>query len=221
VAPDDEDSAVRAFDVVAFDLYGTLLDVSRLAGAMRPAVGERAEALLARWRKAQLERSWQVNRDGAYVPWDRVTLLALEDVAPDLPGHVRRELARLWLTVPAFEDAGATLVALKSAGVRRVILSNGTRAMIKTAIEAAGLEVDRVLSADDVRAYKTDVRVYALLDEEGERARTLFVTANGWDADGARRAGCNVAWIDRSGEPPLAAPNSVISSLRGVIELIR
>ncbi|MGE5346901.1 MAG: haloacid dehalogenase type II [Acidithiobacillales bacterium] len=212
---------MRTFDLVAFDLYGTLLDISGLAAAMRPAVGPEAEELLGRWRKAQLERSWRINRDGDYVPWDRVTLLALEDVAPELSSRVRQDLSRLWLTVPAFEDARATLEALRTAGTRRAILSNGTHAMITTAIEAAGLEVDRILSADDVRVYKTDPRVYALLDHEAGRARTLFVTSNGWDADGARRAGCNVAWIDRGGEPPLAAPNYRVSSLSDVIGLTR
>jgi 2-haloacid dehalogenase len=212
---------VRAFDVVAFDLYGTLLDISGLANAMRPTAGDEAEALLARWRRAQLERSWQANRDDAYVPWDRVTLLALEEVAPELPPEAREELARLWLTVPAFEDARATLAALRSTGVRRVILSNGTRPMIRKAIDAAGLDVDGVLSADDVRAFKTDSRVYALLDREGGRSRTLFVSSNGWDADGARRAGCNVAWIDRGGEPPVAMPNYRISSLSDVVGLAR
>jgi FMN phosphatase YigB (HAD superfamily) len=51
--------------------------------------------------------------------------------------------------------------------------------MIKRALEAADLHVDRILSADQVRVYKTDARVYALLDAEAERARTLFVSANG------------------------------------------
>lgn len=208
------------FDLVAFDLYGTLLDISGLAGRMRSVVGDRASALLGRWRKAQLERTWRLNREGRYEPWDRVTAGALGEVAPELSEQAREQLSELWLTVPAFPDAAATLATLGSAGVRRAVLSNGTRAMIARALEARGLEVDRILSADDIRVYKTDPRVYALLDAEADRARTLFVSSNGWDADGARRDGRTVAWIDRGGDPPATAPNHRIVSLWDVVPLL-
>ncbi len=46
-----------AFDLVAFDLYGILLDISELASGMRLIAGEGAAALLERWRKVQLERA--------------------------------------------------------------------------------------------------------------------------------------------------------------------
>ena len=208
------------FDLVAFDLYGTLLDISGLAARMRPVAGDKAAALLSRWRKAQIERTWRLNREGRYEPWDRVTLAALDEVAPELPLEIRESLAHLWLTVPAYADAAATLAALKSAGARRAVLSNGTRVMIMRALEAGGLDVDRILSADDVRAYKTDPRVYALLDGEGDKTRTLFVSSNGWDADGARRDGRTVAWIDRGGEPPAAVPNYRVASLSEIAGLL-
>ena len=208
------------FELVAFDLYGTLLDISGLAERMRPFVGEGAAPLLARWRTAQLERTWKLNREGRYEPWDRVTLAALGEVAPELSDEIRQRLAELWMTVPAFADAAATLAAIRAAGVRRAVLSNGTRAMIARALEVGGLGVDTILSADDIRAYKTDPRVYALLDSEADRARTLFVSSNGWDADGARRAGLTVAWIDRGGERPATQPNHRILSLSEVVGLL-
>ena len=49
---------------------------------MRPVAGEGAAALLGRWRKAQLERTWRLNRD-------RVTAAALKEVAPELPTESR------------------------------------------------------------------------------------------------------------------------------------
>ncbi len=209
-----------AFDLVAFDLYGTLLDVGGLADQMRPITGDQSAALLARWRHAQLERSWRSNRESRYEPWDRVTLGALEEVAPKLPEESRERLAQLWLTVPAFADARATLEALKSAGVSRAVLSNGTRPMIAKALDAAGLKVERILSADDVRAYKTDPRVYALLDAEADPARTLFVSSNGWDADGARRAGRTVVWIDRGGAAPETPPSFRFASLLDIVAIV-
>jgi hypothetical protein len=45
------------------------------------------------------------------------------------------------------------------------------------------------------------------------RERTLFVSANGWDADGCKRDGRTVAFIDRGGAPPALAPDLRITSL--------
>jgi 2-haloacid dehalogenase len=210
---------VPRFDLVAFDLYGTLLDVSGLASRIEAAAGSEAAALLPSWRAAQLERSWRIASGAPYESWDAVTLRALEDVAPAMRAEMRQRLAALWATVPAYPDARAALEALGSQRVRRVVLSNGTRGMIRSALDAAGLDVDAVLSADDVRTYKTDPRVYALLDALADPSRTLFVSSNGWDADGAGRTGRIVAWIDRGGAPPAAPPRYRVTSLSDVAGL--
>lgn len=212
---------MSALELVAFDLYGTLLDISGLAPRMRPFAGAGAEDLLARWRKAQLERTWRLNHERRYEPWDRVTSAALEEVAPQVSAPDRSRLCELWLTVPAYPDAATALSAIHREKVRTAVLSNGTRSMIERALGAARLAVDRILSADDVRVYKTDSKVYALLDDEAGRGRTLFVSANGWDADGARREGRTVAWIDRGGEAPATAPSHHVRSLLDVADIIR
>ena len=193
-------------ELVAFDLYGTLLDVSGLAKRLEPYAGPQAADLLSSWRKAQLERTW---REKAYDPFDVVTARALEEVAPRLGAQDRLRMCETWLSLPPFPDARAALESLRRARIRRAVLSNGTPAMIRAALAAADLEVDDVFSADDVRAYKPDPKVYALLRREG----TLFVSANGWDAEGAKRSGLTVAWIDRGTPPPGLAPDLHVHSL--------
>jgi 2-haloacid dehalogenase len=210
-----------SLELVAFDLYGTLLDISGLASRIRPIAGPGAEELLGRWRKAQLERTWRLNRERRYEPWDRVTAGALEEVAPQIAVPDRSRLCELWLTVPAYSDAVTALGAIRRERVRTAVLSNGTRTMIERSLSAAGLTVDSVLSADDVRVYKTDPKVYALLDDEAGRGHTLFASANGWDADGARREGRIVAWIDRGGEAPATPPTHRVRSLLEVADLVR
>lgn len=209
----------RRFDAVAFDLYGTVLDVSGLARAMAPFVGERAAAILDAWRKAQLQRTWDLNARGRYEPFDAVTAAALAEVAPDLPPEARSQLARVWLTVPAHADAKAALARLREGGIRTAILSNGTAPMIRSALDAAGLQVDQVRSVDEVRVYKPDPRVYALLDSLAGRPRTLFVSSNGWDAEGARRDGRTVAFIDRGGPGPGIAPDHRVRALAELVPL--
>src|SRR5262249_34929442 len=144
---------MAAYQLVAFDLYGTLLDIATLAGKLSAVLGRDATPLLGPWRKAPLERTWELNRMGTYEPFDRVTAWALARVAPDLDEAMRARLAAAWLTLPAYPDAAAALATLRAAGARTAILSNGTRAMIESALAAANLPIDVVRSVDEVGVY--------------------------------------------------------------------
>jgi len=196
-------------DLIAFDLYGTLLDVSGLAQQIGARVPDPAALVLA-WRKAQLELT---GAKSPFRPFDQLTAAALAQVAPGLSESLRDELCGLWLRLPAHPGAKELLQALERNGIRRAVLSNGTQAMIEQALAFAGLPVDAVLSVDRVQVYKPDPRVYALLDGLAPRERTLFLSANGWDAEGARRDGRRVAWIDRGTPPPELPPDFHLHAL--------
>jgi 2-haloacid dehalogenase len=90
--------------------------------------------------------------------------------------------------------------------------------MIEGALGAGRLSVDSICSVDEVRVYKTDPRVYALLDPIAPLERTLFVSSNGWDVDGAKSCGRFVAFVDRGGAPPTHRPDLRVTSLS---ELVR
>jgi len=204
------------FELVAFDLYGTLLAIERLEGALAAIIGGDARTLLADWRKAQLARTRELNQRGDYEPFGEVTARALAQVAPHLGPQVMERACKAWLTVPAHPDAAAALRQLHAADVRCAVLSNGTAPMIRSAVEAAGLPIDEVRSVDEVRVYKPDARVYALLDQMAPRDRTLFVSSNGWDVDGCKKTGRTVAYVDRGGAPPTQAPDLRVTSLEEV-----
>jgi 2-haloacid dehalogenase len=201
------------YELVAFDLYGTLLDISGLAGRLSGLLGRDAGALLAAWRTAQIERTFALNRRGVFEPFDVVTAAALAEVAPELDPALRARMGDEWLILPAYPDARRLLADLAAAGVRTAVLSNGTQAMIASALRAAGLAVDRVRSVEEVGVYKPDPRVYAMLDELAPRDRTLFVSANGWDAEGARRAGRTVCRVARGPAPPGPTVDLEVASL--------
>jgi 2-haloacid dehalogenase len=201
------------YDLIAFDLYGTLLAIEKLEGALAAILGGDAHKLLADWRKAQLERTWELNQRGEYQPFGDVTARALAQVAPHLSPEKMERACKAWLTVPAHPDAPSALRALRAAGMRCAVLSNGTAPMIRSALEAAALPVDEVRSVDEVRVYKPDARVYALLDTMAPRERTLFVSSNGWDVDGCKKTGRTVAYVDRGGIPPKQAPDLRLTSL--------
>ena len=201
------------FDLVAFDLYGTLLAIEKLEAALTRILGADARALLADWRKAQLGRTWELNQRGDYEPFGDVTARALAQVASHLSPALMERACKAWLTVPAHPDAAPALRHLRSVGIRCAILSNGTSPMIRSALDAAGLPVDEVRSVDEVRVYKPDARVYALLDRMAPGDRTLFVSSNGWDVDGCKKTGRMVAYVDRGAAPPVQQPDLRVTSL--------
>jgi 2-haloacid dehalogenase len=196
---------------VLFDAYGTLfrLDsvqeacVAALAGAADPA------EFSALWRSKQLEYSVHRSLMGErhYVDFAGVTADALDYAlarfAIELAPAARERLLHAWRTPSADPDASSVLAAL--APLPRAILSNGSPAMLEDAVAAAGLadRLDAILSADQVRVYKPDPRVYALGTARFgfDPAEIAFVSGNGWDAAGAAAFGYRVCWINRLGLP--------------------
>ena len=144
-----------------------------------------------------------------YAPFDQLTADGLDFAAEKLSVHLtapqRTELLSAYETLPAHPDAVATLKALSEKGLTLGVLSNGTPAMLASALEAAGLaaHLPVVLSVDAVRAYKTANAAYQL----GPEALKLvageigFVSSNAWDAAGASWFGYRVFWVNRGREP--------------------
>jgi 2-haloacid dehalogenase len=54
--------------VIAFDLYGTLLDTSSIADKLAEQFGkDDAQAIASQWRRYQLEYTWRSNSMGKQV----------------------------------------------------------------------------------------------------------------------------------------------------------
>ncbi|MFO1282191.1 MAG: haloacid dehalogenase type II [Burkholderiales bacterium] len=217
---------LRAF---VFDAYGTLFDplsVEARAESLAPGHG----AALARgWRAKQLEYTWLASlmAGAAYRRPDfaAITAMALDytlaALVLPLGPEARASLADEYLRLAAYPDARRTLEAL--ARRPRWILSNGTRAMLDPLVAGSGLAdcLDGTLSVDEVDVYKPSPRVYALASERlGFPSSSIgFVSANGWDAAGAKCSGMRAFWINRTGAPidrHAPAPDWVVGSLAEV-----
>ena len=70
----------------------------------------------------------------------------------------------LYLTLDPFPEVPNVLRKLKAADMRTAILSNGSPAMLESAVKAARLEplLDAVLSVEEVGVYKPHPKVYQL-----------------------------------------------------------
>ena len=198
---------------VVFDAYGTLFDVAGAARAAAPEPGGAALATLwprlaEDWRRKQLEYTWlrAVMRDHA--DFAAVTADALDWAlaAGELDdAALRARLLALYDELPAYPEVPAMLARLKAAGLPAAILSNGTPAMLASAVASAGIGGDlaAVLSVEDVGVFKPDHRVYALATAHlGLRPdEVMFVSSNGWDVAGAAGFGFAAVWVNRAGLP--------------------
>jgi len=213
-----------AVEALVFDAYGTLFDVH--------AVVERAEgllpghgAMLSRlWRTKQLEYTWLQSLMGPSVreDFEAVTAHALDfalaELGLPLAAGERRSLRDAYLSLSPFPDVLETLAAL--APRPRWILSNGTPAMLEPLVHHHHLEaqLDGILSVEAAGIYKPSSRTYQLaVDRIGMPAgRIGFVSANGWDAIGAKAFGFVSFWINRAGAPVDRhgpAPDRILASL--------
>jgi 2-haloacid dehalogenase len=197
---------VNGIDAVAFDLYGTLLEVASV-GRAAAEVTEDPAALVDLWRQKQLEYTWLRSLMGRYQDFWATTGDAL-DYSLDRLGitvddATRGRLLGAWLDVRVYPEVPDALAAL--APRRLGVLSNGNPEMLEACLAAAAIRdrFDDVLSVDELGVYKPHPSVYELAVKAfGVPAeRILFVSSNPWDAAGARTFGLPVAWVNRAGVP--------------------
>ncbi len=207
-----------------FDAYGTLFDFNAAAAGCRDALGEKADALSALWRTKQLEYTWLRALMGQHAPFWQVTGEALDYALETLEVEdraLRDRLMQLYLELDTFPEVTDVLTALKNAGRKTAILTNGSPEMIAAAVENSGIGelLDAVYSVEEVGVYKPHPSVYQLaVDGLGVAKENIsFQSSNAWDAAGAAAFGMRVAWCNRYGqrrERLPAQPDAEMTSLR-------
>ncbi|MCS6944215.1 MAG: haloacid dehalogenase type II [Sutterellaceae bacterium] len=194
---------------VLFDVFGTLLDVqarATRADQLFPGNGARLSRL---WREKQLEYMYLRSLAGRYVPFTQLNedalVYACEALQLPLDAAARGLLMHEYTQLPAFADVVPTLRRLQHMDLTVGVLSNGDPGLLEDVMHSAQLDefIDVVLSADQVRAFKTAPAVYALgPDTLGcPPAAILFVSAKSWDAACATWHGYTTCWVNRCGAP--------------------
>jgi 2-haloacid dehalogenase len=222
-------AAGPAIEAVVFDAYGTLFDITSLETACHDLIAESA-AFTAQWRAKQLEYSWLRALMGHYADFAQVTREALDHTlahfAVTADEGTVHALLTAWLTLDTYPEVTEVLTRLHRLPL--AILSNGSPAMLTAVLGHNELasHFTAVLSADTARTYKPDPRVYALAPTALKRPaeRILFVSANAWDAVGAKEYGFRVAWLNRAGqtrEAHGAAPDLELRTLADLAEALR
>lgn len=140
--------------IIAFDLYGTLLDTSSISTDLRNALApethlsqDQADQITAKWRQYQLEYTWRLtsmaSSEVPYIPFDKITRASLLHACEE-GAHVKiaeskaDELMASYDSLETFTEvlpALKTLQAQTEAGhVDAVVFSNGTEKMLSNSV---------------------------------------------------------------------------------------
>jgi 2-haloacid dehalogenase len=197
-------------EVLAFDLYGTLVDPIAISSELgRVLGGSDSQEATRLWRLKQLEYSFRLTAMSRYEDFRWVTARALDfalaSVGVSLPDEQARRLIELYDHLQPFPDAVPALRALADMGYELAVFSNGTPAMIGNCLENSGLAgfFGQRISVDEVRAFKPSPAVYRHAAERLSRpaGQIRLVTSNAFDSVGASAAGMRTAWVNRSDAP--------------------
>jgi len=218
--------------VLAFDVYGTLIDTQGVLDALQQVMGDTAPAFSKLWREKQLEYSFRRGLMRDYVDFSVCTRNALDyaclALKQPLEEEIRNNLMAVYKTLPAFPDALAGLEAAKAAGLPCYAFSNGSAAAVEGLLQHAGIRdyFEGVISVETLQTFKPNPDVYQhLLDTaDVSAANAWLISGNPFDVLGALNHGMKAAWVKRSDEaifdPWGPVPTIVINSLEQLIDRI-
>ena len=192
--------------VLAFDIYGTLINPHGVVDELTRHVGERAQEFSSIWREKQLEYSFRRGLMGRYENFPTCTRQALDYsdslLQTGLDESAKEVLMQFYRKLPAYDDVPASLQALADAGFRMFGFSNGVADDVSGLLQHAGIDqyFEGVVSVDTIGTFKPDPRVYQHFIEVAatDADHCWLVSSNAFDVIGAISAGMNAAWLQRS-----------------------
>jgi len=211
--------------VLAFDVYGTLIDPLGIEAALVPAFGSNARAACELWRQKQLEYSFRRALMRRYMTFDACTAQALQFTAARFGARPDAgELLARYRNLPAYPDVASALGRLPA---KRVAFSNGTASSVRELLGSAGLieQFAEVISVDDVQSFKPDPAVYEhLVQRVGEPKESVWmISSNPFDVIGAKCGGLRAAWLKRNAntvfDPWDIEPDRIVTSLTELEDL--
>ncbi len=215
-----------SYAAYVFDAYGTLFDVHAAVRRHAGDVGPSGQAFSDMWRSKQLEYSWTRSLMGAYQDFWSLTEQALDycfQRFPEVNPNLRANLLESYWKLDCYPEVPQILKNLKANGAKVAILSNGSPAMLDSAVKNSALEsiVDDIFSVDTLKIFKTAPEVYDMIATSYRLYPDAisFQSSNRWDIAGATKFGFRTVWINRNGLPDEyadLAPSLILPALNGL-----
>jgi 2-haloacid dehalogenase len=217
--------------VLAFDVYGTLIDPLRMEEHLGSIFGDRAREAAELWRSKQLEYSFRRSLMKRYRNFDECTAQALlfvcRQMRISLSSAEEEELLKDYLRLPAFPEVSQALESLAARDIEMVAFTNGTEKSARELLEHAGVlkRFRQIVSVDPIRTFKPDPAVYEHLIAKlrSPRESTWVVSSNSFDVIGAKASGLRAAWVQRDPtrafDPWEFEPDVIVHSLGKLSEI--
>jgi 2-haloacid dehalogenase len=191
--------------VLAFDVYGTLIDPFRMEDHLRAIFGARAKEATELWRSKQVEYSFRRALMKKYENFDVCTAQALQFVCRQLEvplaDETIRNLLGQYLRLPAYPDVAAALDELEAREFKMVACTNGTEHSVRGLLDRAGIlaKFSGIVSVDPIRTFKPDPAVYEYLAAQvhAEKEMVCLISSNPFDVIGAKACGLRTVWVQR------------------------
>lgn len=205
--------AIQGIKALVFDVFGTVVDyrstIIREGEQFNQTRGLRIDwaGFSDAWRGRYRPTMERVAR--GELPWmnlDALHWLSLEETLEefaitDLTGPEKEHLHRVWHRLEPWPDAVEGLNRLREKHIIAT-LSNGNVALLTNMARYSRLPWDCILSAELVRAYKPDPKVYLMTTEFLGLApdQIMLVAAHQDDLQAAQSQGLRAAFIPRPQE---------------------
>jgi 2-haloacid dehalogenase len=201
--------APSRFRAIAFDAF-PVFDPRPIAALAESLFPDKGNAIMNVWRTRQFEYQWLRALSGRYADFLQATeeslLFTTKQLKLELSADQQKRLMSEWSHLTVWPDVPEAINTLRKTGLRLVVLSNMTAAVLADGLKRARLEnmFEAVLSTDQIRSYKPDPRSYQLAMDELQlrREEILFVAFAGWDVAGAKWFGYPTYWVNRLDATP-------------------
>src|SRR3954453_12822837 len=216
--------------VCTFDCYGTLIDWEGGLGSFLYDHALRARDETANGR--ELRERWEAIQfdviGGDYRRYSDVLAESLRLLADergwrygDEDGKALTRSMRSWQPFP---DTAPALEKARAAGLALVIVSNTDRDIIEHSLKHIGVQIDGVVTAEDVQSYKpAPAHFERALEVVDAPAEQILHVAFGfkYDIGPAQQVGFRSAWVNRrrAPRPGPAVPDLEWDDLWGLAEL--
>jgi len=221
------EDAVNTVRAVAFDCYGTLLQLEerQFASLIQDMLHQHGvkhasgEEVWDAWLEASREMAKREGRNPERpLEGPEPTFRPFSETWPYFFGEAFKHhsvetippaaaFQHLWdeLSIaPAYPEVVPVFAELAERGYRIAIGSNADDDHLEHALEKAGIEVELVLSSEEAQSYKPRKPFFEQLCErlELEPCEVLYVGDSPWaDVTGANHAGLPVYWVSRYPDP--------------------
>ena len=223
------------YKVITFDIYSASLDIQ---GSAIPVVQdvisefslEKCKDFFRTWRTQQWNFLLLNNSmEDGYRSYRYITERVLEytekkfDIS--LTSDQKDQLMKIWTSFSAWPETRGILEELKNRGYKIGMLSNGDENMLYPLQDSTQIQFDYIFSGDQAKTYKPRPEIYHNVLEKLkiDVDELLHVAGSLFDVMGAKSAGLNCVWSNRSGEYVLDTrfePDYEISSLNGLLEIL-